>query len=201
MSKKYWILIVVLLGVNAVTISLYFNYKKNSDFVIERIKPYVSGYNDLKNNMTLQFENCQTTIEDWILTDSMQTEFNISDLFNGETSEILFCRISDQYCKPCNEYVLNISQNTSLNIVYLINQTNNKEFYNMKETYCLPNKTFGISVLNLSIESRMEPYLFVVDSNLNLAAIYEPQTGNFKTDYFMVKAINEMVEESNKESN
>jgi len=195
MEKKNWI-IVILLCINVITVYLYFSYKKNTTFTIEILKPYVNGYHDLKSNLIYQIENNQFNIDDLVLVDSVCNEFNISDLFDN-VNEILFCRVSDRYCNGCNEYLVNIAKKISSNVIYLINQTENKEYHNIKETYKLPDKTFAIREIGLPIESLMEPFLFVLNNELKVPIVYMPQSGNISTDYLMVKSINNRVEKSN----
>ena len=193
MDKKNWI-IVFLLCVNALTICLYFSYKKSTNIIVESLKPYVNGYNDLKSNLIFQIENNQYKINDLVLMDSVCKEFSISDLFDCNTKEIIFCRISDRFCKGCNEYVVNIAKKISPSTVFLVNQTESKKFYNIKETYKLPDKTFAINEIGFPIESLMEPFLFVLNNELKTSIIYIPQSGNISTDYQIVKSINERIE-------
>lgn len=162
--------------------------------IVERAKVYNISYNNLRDNIIYIAKNCPKQIDDIVLVDSLNQKMNISSLFNNKKGEILFCRISDKYCQSCNSYVVNIAKNTSQNIVYLINKTNRKEFNNMKKTFCLPDNTYAISNINIPVDSLISPYLFVVNSNLEIIFTYVPQSENPSLDYSVVDAINKRVE-------
>lgn len=189
MGNKFLIFIVlVLLGVNFVTLFFFDRYKKNTIIHLNSLLQSTDELMTLHANFITGIENSNIQLEDVITKDSLNVMLPLDSVFRKNQSEILVCRFSEMDCESCINYSINTLLQWSNkigkdNILFLGTYRNNKIFNKQKPLYGIDTlNTVNVDAINLPVEDCGHPYYFILDSTLRVLNVFLPNKGTPSID-------------------
>jgi hypothetical protein len=174
-NKFFWGIIVLLLTINAITITQFQSFKRKTMSYIQTLSQQPDELVTLKTNFQVGIENNDLIIE------TMQPSSN--SLFEHKQDKLLVCRFSEYNCESCVDYAIkSIQASVALigkeNILFLGSYKNNRIFNKHKPLYGIDSLNVrNIFDLNIPAEKLGYPYYFVIDSTFRLLNIFIPDKG------------------------
>ena len=160
--------------------TLYTNTKTEIATKNDYIDKLTAKYTTISPQFEFNMKNLGCSIDTSItVKDTAKKEYKLSELVQSNKMTFI-CRYSDDCCRECVDYIIHILTNQpdvfNLNNILFIgfNETNRVFKKQTKDLGLTKYRTYNCESLNIPAEKIKYPYYMIVDSLLNIRAVYFP---------------------------
>lgn len=190
-------IIVILLICNAITLYLYFT-AKHTDGECQLCKTYQRDINTLKQNMFYNMMTDNADLSKLSISNIHREEILLENLFSGEDSVIVICRIPKECCPTHNVNTIMPTKNLDgVRTIYLTNDVSRRGFKNVKDTYGLHDEEiFGCNSIDMKADKLVTPYIIVAKDKGHQTQTIFPLSGSPELIAELIRATMKIKNES-----
>ena len=165
------------------------------------INELIAKYTTISPQFEFNMKNLGCSINtDITVKDTAKREYKLSELVKNN-KKTLICRYSEDCCSECVYYIIHILTNQPdvfnlNNILFIGFDATNRVFKKRTKDFGLTNyHTYNCESLNIPAEEIKYPYYLIVDSLLNVRAVYFPNksASNLKIDVENAKLMYNLI--------